>query len=77
MFNIFKKEINTLEKISIEKKNEIIEKVKNHKNWINMLKNLNDEEIWIIINKWYIEQTRNNKINFSLKTIIYEILNEK
>lgn len=77
MFNIFKKEINILEKISIEKKNEIIEKVKNHKNWINMLKNLNDEEIWIIINKWYIEQKRNNNnINFSLKTIIYEILNK-
>jgi hypothetical protein len=77
MFNIFKKEINILEKISIEKKNEIIEKVKNHKNWINMLKKLNNEEIWIIIKKWYIEQTRNNNINFSLKTVINGILNQE
>jgi hypothetical protein len=78
MFNIFKKKINILEKISIEKKNEIIEKVKNHNNWINMFKKFNDEEIWLIIIKWYKEQTRkNNKINFSLKNIVNEIINKK
>jgi hypothetical protein len=42
-----------------------------------MLKKLNNEEIWIIIKKWYIEQTRNNNINFSLKTVINGILNQE
>ncbi len=77
MFFIFKKKDKfLLDEIIIEKKIKIINIVKNNKNWINMLKKLNDEEIWFIIKKWYIEQNRENNINFLLKNIINEIINE-